>query len=269
MSLLLQVSDPHFGTERPEVVEALLQFAAEQQPNIVVVSGDVTQRARARQFAVARRFVDRLGVPQTLVIPGNHDIPLYNLPARLLRPYAGYCRAFGDELEPVIDTADWLVIGVKTTRRRRHKDGEISPAQVERVAARLAAATPRQLRLIVTHQPLLATRRSDRANVLHGAGQAIRRWSAAGGDIVLSGHIHLPFVEPFSEQFEGLPRALWAVEAGTAVSHRIREGADNSVNLVRRVDGEPLSHCIAERWDFSPASKRFERVTASHLKLSR
>ncbi len=269
MSLLLQISDPHFGTERPEVVEALLRLAADQRPAIAVISGDITQRAREAQFAAARAFVDRLGVAKTLVIPGNHDIPLFNLPARLFSPYARYRRFFGNDLEPVIDTPDWLVIGVKTTRRRRHKDGEVSTAQIESVAERLGAAEPRQLRVVVTHQPLLATRRSDRANVLHGAQAAIHRWSAAGADLVLSGHIHLPFVEPFSEQVEGLPRLLWAVEAGTAVSRRVREGADNSVNLIRRDDVDVLAHCIAERWDFSPISQRFERVKASRLRVDR
>lgn len=269
MSLLLQISDPHFGTERPQVVEALLRFAAEQRPQIGVFSGDITQRARRAQFAAARHFVDQLKLPLYLVIPGNHDIPLYNLPTRLFSPYGLYRRTFGNELEPVIDTPEWLVIGVKTTRRLRHKDGEVSSEQVERVSERLRRAAPGQLRLVVTHQPMLATRRSDLTNVLHGAEKAIRAWSAAGADLVLSGHIHLPFVQPFSEQFDDLPRALWAVEAGTAVSRRVREGADNSVNLIHRVDGDPPTHCIAERWDFSPVSQRFERVTASRLNLSR
>lgn len=269
MSLLLQISDPHFGTERPAVVEALLQLAAEQKPQLGVVSGDITQRAGREQFAAARRFVDRLALPQTLVLPGNHDIPLYNPLARVLWPYGRYSEVFGNELEPVVDTPEWLVICVKTTRRWRHKDGEVSPAQVERVAKRLAAAGPHQLRVVATHQPLLATRRSDRANVLHGAAAAVRRWAAAGADIVLSGHIHLPFVESFREQFNDLPRALWAVEAGTALSTRIREGSDNSVNLIRRDDVDALLHCIVERWDYAPARQRFERVSASRLRLDR
>lgn len=269
MSLLLQISDTHFGTERPAVVDALCRLVEEQKPQLGVVSGDITQRARRAQFDAARRFVDRLALPLTIAIPGNHDIPLFNPLARLLWPYANYRRAFGDDLEPVADTPQWLVIGVKTTRRWRHKDGAVSPGQIERVVQRLAAAGQRQLRIVATHQPLLATRRSDRANVLHGAADAVRRWAAAGADLILSGHIHLPFVESFGEHFADLPRALWAVEAGTAVSARIREGADNSVNLIRRDDVDVLAHCIVERWDYAPAAQRFERISASRLRIDR
>ena len=265
MSALLHLSDPHFGTERPEVVEALLRFAREQQPALAVLSGDITQRARRRQFAAARDFVDRLGVP-VLAIPGNHDVPLYNLAARLFAPYANYRRAFGDELEPVADTDDWLVIGVKTTRRRRHKDGEVSPQQIERVAARLAAARPGQLRIVVTHQPVSVTRRKDLTNVLHGAARAVPRWAAAGCDLILGGHIHLPFVQALAEEYEGLPRAVWAVQAGTAVSWRIREGADNSVNVLRRGEGGGRQ-CVVERWDYARGAGEFERVAVTVVRV--
>src|SRR5687767_13962420 len=112
MMTVLQVSDPHFGTERPEVVQALSELAGVQAPDLVVLSGDITQRARRGQFDSARRFVDSLKVSATLVIPGNHHIPLFNLLARLWAPYANYARAFGEDLEPTYETEDLLVIGV-------------------------------------------------------------------------------------------------------------------------------------------------------------
>jgi predicted MPP superfamily phosphohydrolase len=101
MSCLLQISDPHFGTERPEVLQALERFAEALAPQVVVMSGDITQRATRVQFAAARAFVDRLAAPATLVIPGNHDIPLFDLAARCFSPYGRYMEAFGDDLEPV------------------------------------------------------------------------------------------------------------------------------------------------------------------------
>ena len=88
MSVLLQISDPHFGTEQAPVVDALLTLAHAQRPDLVVLSGDITQRARRAQFAAARRFVERLAPSALLAIPGNHDIPLFNPVARLLWPYA-------------------------------------------------------------------------------------------------------------------------------------------------------------------------------------
>src|SRR6476661_987702 len=103
MSLLMQISDTHFGTEQGDVVEALVRLVREQAPDLVMLSGDITQRARRRQFAAARAFVDRLAPVPLVAIPGNHDIPLFNVALRLMAPYANYSRAFGAELEPVFE----------------------------------------------------------------------------------------------------------------------------------------------------------------------
>jgi 3',5'-cyclic AMP phosphodiesterase CpdA len=226
MSVLLQISDPHFGTEQPPVVEALVALARQQRPDLVVLSGDITQRARAGQFRAARAFVDRLGNAPLLAVPGNHDLPLFNLPARLLWPYGGYCQAFGNELEPVHSSDEWLVLGVNTTRPHRHDRGEVSARQIERVADLLMHATPRQLRVVVVHQPIDVIRPEDLTNRLIGHTAAQECWAAAGADLVMGGHIHLPYVMPL----QGLLRPLWAVQAGTAVSWRVRAGAPNSVN---------------------------------------
>jgi 3',5'-cyclic AMP phosphodiesterase CpdA len=97
VSVLLQISDPHFGTEQPPVVEALVTLVRQQRPDLLVLSGDITQRARPAQFQAARAFTQRLGVP-LLALPGNHDIPLFDLWARLRHPYAQHMAAFGDDL---------------------------------------------------------------------------------------------------------------------------------------------------------------------------
>ncbi|MGC4115263.1 MAG: metallophosphoesterase [Myxococcales bacterium] len=101
--LVLQLSDPHFGTEQPVVAEALQRLAAKLVPDLVVLSGDITQRATAAQFEAASRFTAGLNAP-VLVVPGNHDIPLLNLGLRVLAPYARHRRAFGAELEPSFET---------------------------------------------------------------------------------------------------------------------------------------------------------------------
>ncbi|HVE54802.1 MAG TPA: metallophosphoesterase, partial [Ramlibacter sp.] len=115
MTVLLHISDTHFGTEDPPVVAALQAMVRAQRPDAVILSGDITQRARSTQFAAARAFCDSLQVPHLLTLPGNHDIPLYNVAARLFSPYAGYKAAFGDDLEPELEFADVLVLGVNTT----------------------------------------------------------------------------------------------------------------------------------------------------------
>lgn len=269
MSVLLQISDPHFGTEQPPVVEALARLARKQAPGVLVLSGDITQRARPRQFAAARAFVDRLAIPQQLVLPGNHDIPLFDLPARLFWPYANYRRAFGADMEPLLDLPDLLAIGVNTTRAHRHTDGEISAAQVQRVCERLRSAQPGQLRLVVTHQPVHVTRPQDEHDRVHGSAAAVRAWSAAGADLVMGGHIHLPYIRLLRDRFPELPRRIWCVQAGTAVSSRIRREAPNSVCLLRYGDSTLAGHCTVERWDFQDAAAAFVQVDSQLLALDR
>ncbi len=260
MSVLLQISDPHFGTEQAPVVEALAVLAHQQRPSLVVLSGDITQRARPRQFSAARAFVSRLAVP-VLAVPGNHDIPLFNLWARLRCPYAHYHAAFGADLEPVHRSHDLLVLGVNTTRPQRHKHGEVSAQQVERVALLLAAADPAQLRVVVVHQPAAVARAEDLPNRLRGQGVALQRWAAAGADLVMGGHIHLPYVLPL----HGLARPLWVVQAGTAVSSRVRRGVPNSVNLVRTGAQAGPGCCRIEQWDYDANAQAFVIARVSEV----
>ena len=266
MSCLLQVSDPHFGTERPAVVDALRRFAGQLRPTALLLSGDITQRARVSQFRAARTFVDSLGIGPVLAVPGNHDIALFNLAARMLAPYARYRAVFGHELEPEFASADWLVLCVNTTRPWRHENGEVSAEQIERVARRLGAAAPRQVRIVVTHQPVAVTEAVDEKNRLRGAEAAVQRWSAAGADLIVGGHIHLPFVLELHRRWPGLQRRVWAVQAGTALSDRLRHESDNSVNVIRADAGSGGARRVAvERWDFSPATAAFEPVSIERI----
>lgn len=266
MSTLLQVSDPHFGTDQAPVVAALNNLATHVAPELVVISGDITQRARRAQFDAARRFVQALPCPH-VAIPGNHDIPLYNLAARIFSPYGNYMRAFGRNLEPEFESEAYLVLCTNTTRARRHKDGEISQAQIERVCERLQRASRDQARIVVTHQPVLAIRTTDEENLVHGYEAAVRAWSQAGADIVMGGHIHLPYIRSIRDRFGDLPRRIWAVQAGTAVSWRIRGEIPNSVNVLRHEPGEPV--CGAERWDFDAATNAFHCISCEILALDR
>lgn len=267
MTVLLQVSDPHFGTEDASVAAALERLTAELRPDVLLLSGDITQRATRAQFAAARAFVDRLGIPARVAVPGNHDIPLFDLVARSLRPYARYAAAFGKDLEPRFETDDVLVLGVNTTRWYRHKDGAVSAAQVERVARRLSAARPAQWRIVLVHQPLAVTLQKDVKNLAHGHAAAIHRWRQAGADLVVGGHIHLPYVLPLQEPAHAAgaapPRTLWVVQAGTAISRRVRPEAGHSVNVIR-VEAAPR-RAVIERWDHDPGAQCFLRVESDTL----
>jgi hypothetical protein len=184
---------------------------------------------------------------------------------------------FGADLEPVHASADLLVVGVNTTRAWRHKNGEVSAAQIDRVAGLLAAASPQQLRVVVVHQPAAVTRASDRANLLRGHQAALHAWSVAGADLVLGGHIHLPYtLAP-----QGLARRLWVIQAGTAVSSRTRAEVPNSVNILRwgeapGVRDHPAQcgsaagrHCLVEQWDFVRHDRSFVRRTVTPVQPER
>lgn len=269
--MILHLSDPHFGTERPAVAGALLELVALKRPRLVVLSGDITQRARRRQFADARAFVQRLcevaGIDparDVLSVPGNHDLPLFNPMARLLWPYAQYQAFFGQELEPVLERPGLLIIGVNTTRPYRHVYGELSRAQADRVAARLLAAPAGTLRIVVTHQPLHVVEADDVKDLVRGFAEALALWSAAGADLLLAGHIHQAFTLPVRAAVPALAHDTWVVQTGTAVSRRTRDRVPNSVHWIEPRAPADALRAVVERWDCTPsadaAALRFQRV---------
>jgi 3',5'-cyclic AMP phosphodiesterase CpdA len=268
VTVLLHVSDTHFGTERPQVLEALVTLSLQQQPDLVVLSGDITQRAGTDQFHAARAFTSRLGAP-VLAIPGNHDIALLNVITRLFNPYGRYIAAFGADLEPVYSSRDLLVVCVNTTRRYRHIHGELSDMQINQVAALLSNARTEQLRVVVVHQPIAVARAEDAHNLLRGHKRALQRWAAAGADLVLGGHIHLPY----AMRVPDLERPLWVVQAGTAVSRRVRPGVPNSVNVIRwkwdELSGDAQVSCCTEQWDFDADRQIFRCVKVTNMQTGR
>ncbi|MDB6062749.1 MAG: repair exonuclease [Verrucomicrobiaceae bacterium] len=269
MSVALHISDPHFGTEQAPVMQALLQLAHTQTPDVLLLSGDITQRARTKQFQAAANFIAQLPAPARVIIPGNHDIPLFNLWARIVTPYGNFQRAFGSALETEFESPDFLVLAINSTRPTRHKNGEINSQQLQRVAERLRNATPQQLRIVMMHHPVCAIEESDLSNLVHGYDVAIQMWSAAGADLILGGHIHLPYVRALNTVKRKLPRSVWAVQAGTALSHRTRGKVPNSVNILRTQTIDNAPHTSIERWDFDAATTSFVLVESTSIKTDR
>lgn len=253
MSRILHLSDTHFGTEQPALVEALLALAHRLAPDAIVLSGDITQRATVEQFRRARVFLESLPAVPRLVLAGNHDVPLFAFWQRLFTPYARYRTGLGiDTLEPRLQLPELCVIGVKSTRRRRHIDGEVSRKQVDAVARELRAQAPGTLKVVVTHQPLWAARPQDLHNRCHGAEAALAAWVEAGADLFLAGHIHWPFAAALPPHGQA-----WAVNAGTAVSRRVRPGAPNSVNVIDYVSRGGDRVCVLRRYVWNGVD-RFE-----------
>ena len=208
MRTLAHLSDLHFGRVHPPVLEPLRRALDAIRPDLVVVSGDLTQRARPTQFREAREFLDSLPFPR-LVVPGNHDIPLYNVVKRLAAPLRDYRRIVSHELCPTFDDEEMVVVGVNTARSLVFKGGRIGRAQMDKV--RLAfAASAGKLKVIVTHHPFDG------------------KLAHCGADLLLSGHLH----EASAGHAAAGGQETLAVQAGTATSSRTRESA-NSFNAIR------------------------------------
>jgi len=260
---LLHLSDCHFGTERPEAVEALVTAVAELDPDLIVFSGDITQRARRREFNAARRFIARLGARNWLAVPGNHDISLFNPFSRVLVPYLGY-RRFHEDLRPRVRLPSVEVIGFISAQWYRHVDGEVDIPQAE---ARLAEYDDgADLRIAVLHHPFDCRQALDQHNLIHGAEDLLHAFSRQRVGLVLGGHIHDPFVSNATTRYQfpdGMHGPVLAL-AGTCISHRTRYGAPNSFNLIEFSNGKTEALTIA-RHDLAGDGRRFEAVSVSHF----
>lgn len=252
---LLHFSDTHFGTENPEVCRALIGLAHQLSPDVMVWSGDITQRATPEQFRAAVLFARNLPLVPLLVIPGNHDLPLYSLVERLLAPYQRYRAAFGHALQPCFDAAGWQLTSADTTRRWRQQQGALSLTQIDRVAQRLRRAERDVWRIVVTHHPLVVNRDDDLADRPWRHRRALRTWAAAGMQVLLGGHTHVPFIARGGNVADGA--APWLIQSGTAVSRRTRHGLPNSVTLLVQESNPGPMRRWAAQWDYAGSQGRF------------
>lgn len=220
MSRILHLSDVHFGAVDDRLVDPFLKLAHQLRPDLCVISGDLTQRARASQFHAARAFVDRLPAP-ALIVPGNHDMPLRNLPLRLLAPFAGFRRAFGTELEPFARLPDALVKGLNTANPLVWKSGRLRPASVQRLTDSFAGAASGLWRIAVMHHAPVPAADSTPADIADPA-EALAAVAQAGADVVLSGHTHMPHTG-FAETAAG----VLFLQVGTAISTRLKTGTND------------------------------------------
>lgn len=265
MSVVLQISDTHFGTERPEVVEALLELAGQLKPDLIVLSGDLTQRARATEFAAFHAFLARLPSVPRLVVPGNHDIPLFDVLTRLISPFKAYEACCGPLSAHSHSLPDLFITGVNSVRPWRHKDGGLSVELVDAVAERLRCAGRAAMRIVVVHHPLDVAEEGALRDIVRGAENAVQVWANAGADLVMSGHVHLPLCRPLSARYGASAGQCWVAVAGTAVSTRTRRGHPNSVNVLR-IDRLPGTvRRVLEQRDFDSSRQEFRLGSSFEL----
>ncbi len=228
MRRVIHLSDLHFGRARPELLDPLIAKVNEIAPDLVAISGDLTQRARVSQYQDARAFIDRLD-PPCLIVPGNHDTPLDNLLVRLFRPWGRYRRWIDADLEPSFHDDEIAVVGVNTVNPLVWQRGWIAGHATRRVCAAFSDVSAAvHTRIVVVHHPLEHAP-GERKSLMRGAGAAIDAFAECGADIVLSGHLHSWRAEPYAER-KGRTQTL-QIHAGTGLSTRLR-GEENDFNLL-------------------------------------
>jgi len=242
---IAHLSDPHFGTEYEPAVSALPRVLAELQPDLVVLSGDITQRARVREFQAARAFLDALPTTPVMAVPGNHDLPLLDAWTRVLRPYARFQQWIGSPMAACWQSSGVEVFTFNSTSRWRHKNG-VAPDL--RLLLASSASAVGGVRLAVMHHPLVFRAEQDARNRIRRAAGVLRKLMMADVDLVLGGHIHDPIVQLSDTLYPGLPRRSVVAVAGTCLSTRVRSGAPNSFNVIDLEPGSPATMAI-ERWD--------------------
>jgi len=263
MRIVAHLSDLHFGSVDPRLLEPLRRRVLEIAPDLVAVSGDITQRARPGQFREARRFLDTLPKPQ-LIVPGNHDVPLYNVFQRFFAPLDKFRRYICGDLVPFHVDEELAVVGVSTARSNVFKGGRINAEQVERVRSRLCALPDETTKIVVTHHPFDMPLHWDARHQLAGrAAMALEALARCGASVYISGHMHRSNAGESSFPFDiGGFRALM-VGAGTATSTRRRSEA-NSFNALRISS----RHIVVESFEWDEKAEVFDTVRSSSFRRS-
>jgi 3',5'-cyclic AMP phosphodiesterase CpdA len=260
MRSIVHLSDIHFGRVNAEVIGPLIEAVGRCNPDVVAVSGDLTQRARSRQFREARAFLDQLPNPQ-IVVPGNHDVPLHNVFSRFLRPLRKYRRYITDDLRPFYHDEEIAVLGVNTARSLTIKGGRINDEQVAWMRDRLAAADPEIVKVVVTHHPFDLPAGHDERQLVGRARMAMAQLASSGADLFLAGHLHVSHTTHSATRYKIKGHSALLVQAGTAASDRAR-GEENSFNVVR-ID---KPHIAVERFAWQTERNDFGLVTTERFR---
>ncbi len=252
MRTIFHISDVHFGPPHlPAVSDGVLALVEEHRPDVVVLSGDLTQRAKPYQFRQAREFVDRIPVP-TIVVPGNHDVPLYRFWERIFTPFGAYRKHFGPELEPTYRDDELLIVGINTAFNWTWKDGRITLGRLLEVGEVFEKVPERVFKVVVAHHHLIPPPTFGTQRVLSNAYEAIDLFSSCGVDLILSGHLHQAYIGS-SEEFypKGRPPVV-ILHSGTTTSSRGR-GGERERNTCNWIEVGPSSMTVSHlRWHTDP-----------------
>lgn len=227
MTVIAHISDLHFGREVRNVAEGLLKALEKARPGMIVVTGDLTQRATSSQYRQVRRFLSRLP-PPLLVVPGNHDISVHNPLERLWFPWQKWRRTISFNLEATVTGDGCIAAGVNSVRRMSFSldwsRGRIRPDQADRIRELLAPAPPDLIRIVAVHHPFWLPDSRMKRHLIGGRRYALKAFRDAGADLILGGHIHVPFTR--------IIHTMIISHAGSAISSRLDPGMANSFSLI-------------------------------------
>jgi 3',5'-cyclic AMP phosphodiesterase CpdA len=251
MRTIVHLSDIHFGRVHLNVVEPLIRSVNEIKPDLLAISGDLTQRARTYQFKEARAFLDTLPKPQ-IVVPGNHDVPLHNLFTRFFQPLVKYRRYITEDLQPFYADDEIAVVGVNTARSLTFKGGRVNVAQMASVREKLCPLDDQIVKAVVTHHPFDLPEGHDEGDLVGRSRMAMEVFANCGADLFLAGHLHVSHTGHTAKRYNIKGHSALVVSAGTATSSRNR-GEANSFNVLR-VEHPQI---IVERLRWQPDAGHF------------
>lgn len=275
---LLHISDVHFGPPYlPKVGEAVLRIAPTLEAHAIVVSGDLTQRAKAEQFIAAKEFIKKLPDLPKIVVPGNHDVPLYRVWERISSPLALYRKYVCDDLNPVLNLPGAILVGVNSTAPLRAlSNGRITQAQLDRVVCLFEQTPPGAARIVVAHHHFAPAPDNLKDSRMQMAERAMRRFDELKVDLIMGGHLHRAYIGNSLDFYPGInrDRGIIICQSGTTTSRRGRgrEREKNSFNIVEigRKTIQITHYMYFSTEDgFEPTSRHTFRRGEAHLPESK
>ena len=269
MRTIVHLSDIHFGRTDPAVVRPLIAAVNEIRPDLVAISGDLTQRARSHEFKEAKAFLDALPKPQ-IVVPGNHDVPLYNFFSRFVAPLDKYRRYITSDLQPFYADEEMAVLGVNTARSWTFKGGRINEMQVAWMREKLCSLDDAVIKVVVSHHPFDLPEGRHERELVGRARMAMAGFASCGADLFLAGHLHIAHTGHTATRYQISGHSALVVQAGTATSTRGR-GEANSFNVLRlehpRIEVERFVWQMDESKFVSAGSERFQHSADGWIRI--